>query len=597
MNNKKITYKIMAILLCLSMLTACGTGESSTRTEGNSSETASSANDGESIPSSSVNYDIDDFYMEWSNDNPSYIELKGSSMEIKGSGAVNNENILKITKSGVYVLSGKLDDGQILVDTEDKDSVRLVLKGAEINCSDGPAINISNAEKVVISLEEGTVNTVSDGSSYNLGGEDSDEPNSSIFSKEDLTINGTGTLNVKGNYNNGITGRDSLKITGGNIYINAVDDGIMGRDLVAIKDGSIKIDAGGKGIKTTNDTDPEAGAVYIEGGVLEINSTDDAMNSVNGINISAGEITIETGDDGMHSDSFIRISGGTVNIKKSAEGIEAEEITIDDGKIYIVSSDDGINAAGGNNEQSANEQPVNEKPGANNFVVGSDYKITINGGTVLINASGDGIDANGSIYMNGGEVTVNGPTSDGNGYIDYDREFVIKGGMLAALGSSGMAQMPSDSSSQPSVMVNFTQTQKSGIPVVLKDSTGNTVLEVQPEKEYRSIVMSSSDLKVNDSYSLYVGDTKILDFTLSKTSLRISDTGQEITGGMNRPNGFGGGRGGNMTPPDGEQGVTSPDGGQGMTPPQEGSFKGPRNGERPSMPGSTDDTTDSAAEN
>lgn len=551
MNSKRIIYKAVSAFLCLNMLTACSY-KSGIQAQGsnNNSEAGKDKAEGTYLP---VSYDIDDFYMDWSNENPGHIEFNGSSMEIKGSGVIKDENILKVTTPGVYVLSGKLDDGQILVDTEDEGSVRLVLKGAEINCSDGPAINILSAQKVVISLEEGTVNTMSDGSSYSTAGESSDEPNSSIFSKDDLTINGTGTLNVMGNYNNGITGRDKLKITGGTINVTSADDGIMGRDMVAVKDGSIKINAGGHGIKTTNDTDAEAGTVYIEGGALDIDSIDDAINSVNGINITGGLITAATGDDGMHSDSFIHISGGTVNIKKSLEGIEAGEIIIDGGEIHIASSDDGINAAGGNNEQ-----PAGRKPEANNFADGSDYKITINGGTVFINAAGDGLDANGSIYMNGGTVTINGPTFDGNGYIDYDREFVISGGVLAAVGSAGMAQMPSDSSSQPSVMINFTEAQKSWTPVVLKDGTGSTVLEVLPEKEYRSVVMSSPDLKVDNSYSLYVGATKILDFTLTKSSLRISDTGQEITGGMNGPNGFGGPRG--AAPVDGGQGMAPPEG-------------------------------------
>lgn len=547
--------------------------------------------------------------------------MNGNSAAVKGSGAEVKNSKITITKAGVYVVSGKLDNGQIIVDVQDKGTVRLVLNGVQINCADNAPIYLKNAGKTIISLQEGTENIISDGTKYVLSDASTDEPNAAIFSKDNLTINGTGKLTVYGNYNNGITSKDDLKITGGNIRIYSADDGIMGRDIVAVKEGSITVESKGDAIKSTNDTDTtskgyvalEGGTfdikagkdgihgktsvlitggeytissgggsangvtkisddrqgpwgknqqntaiaktteeesnsakaikatadVAISGGTFKIDSADDAIHSNNSVTIAGGDITITSGDDGIHADSAILAKGGKINITKSYEGIESAVVTISEGEIHVTASDDGINIAGGNDGSS-----MNGRPGQNNINSTSNNRLNINGGYLAVNSMGDGLDANGSIYMTKGTVVVSGPTANNNGALDYDGTFEMTGGFLIAAGSSGMAQAPSEQSTQNSIIMTYPQTQQAGTIVNLKDSKGNTLATFAPKKNYQTVVISSPELKKNSVYTLYSGGsssgnendglytdgeykngTKIVDFTISNSVTWLNESG------------------------------------------------------------------------
>ena len=276
--------KIIALLLLATLiftLTACS-GDAVESTDivfasqpatgsGEASGTAVNAQQNPEITSSpiSVEYDRDDLDSSVSSPDMSYIKLEGDSITFEGSGATVNGNIVTITSAGMYSISGTLNDGQIIVDTQDAETVELVLNGADITYSTSAPIYVSNAGKTVITLADGTENYVTDGASY-LFEDAEDEPNAAIFSKDDLTINGNGSLTVNANYNNGIASKDDLKITGGSITVTAVNDGIKGRDSIAVKDGTITINAGGDGMQANNDIDAEKGYVAIEGGTLDI---------------------------------------------------------------------------------------------------------------------------------------------------------------------------------------------------------------------------------------------------------------------------------------------------------------------------------------
>jgi hypothetical protein len=208
-----------------------------------------------------------------------------------------------------------------------------------------------------------------------------------------------------------------------------------------------------------------------------------------------------SGDDGIHADAALEISGGDVSITKSYEGIESSLITINDGNIHIVASDDGFNAAGG-----ADGSSVNGRPGQNNFESpGGDNYLYINGGYTVVNAAGDGIDANGAIEMTGGTVIVSGPTNNGNGALDYLGSFKISGGFLVAAGSSGMAQSPSEASTQYSLMVNFDAMQPAGTLFHIETEDGADVLTFMSSKEYQSVVLSSPELEKGETYLVYTG--------------------------------------------------------------------------------------------
>ncbi len=418
---------------------------------------------------------------------------------------------LTITKAGVYTLTGTLN-GTVTINTSG--NVKLILDGVTITSSNEPAIYVKNADNVVIYLENGTENTLSDSSTYT--GFDQDVEGA-IFSKDDLILEGEGTLILNGNKGDALVSKDDLVINSGTYIITALDDGIRGKDSVYIKGGTFTIKSVCDAIKSTNDTDTTKGfvkieggtfnitttsensgdsakgikavnVVLIEGGIFNITSTDDAVHSNNVVKISGGDFEISSGDDGIHADNELCIDDGTINITKSYEGLEAEKIAINDGNISIVARDDGINASGSDKNASS---------------------ISVYGGTIKVSASGDGIDSNGSIYIYGGEVYVDGPTSDGDGALDYDNELVISGGMLVAVGSSGMAQGISSSSSQYGILVNFLNTYKAGDIITIVDSDNNEVLSYTASKTFASICFSASSLQKGETYTVKVNGVSV----------------------------------------------------------------------------------------
>jgi hypothetical protein len=554
------------VLLCAVIASACSNqtattnsnAEASSTTSVQSTAAASSTKAASTDLIKKVEYADDDKYTDWSSSNPTEIKLNGTGASINGSGAEVKESTVSITAAGAYVVSGKLDNGQIVVNVKDEGIVRLVLNGAEIYNSSTSAIFVEEAGKTIISLQEGTTNLVSDGKTYVYPDASTDEPNSAIFSKDDLTINGTGKLIVQGNYNNGITSKDKLKITGGTLDIQAVDDALMGRDLVAVQEGNITIEAGGQGIKTSNDTEGSEGYIDIAGGSFNINSGEDALHSSGGLHVNGGDVHINAGDDGIHAEVSIAIAGGTIDIAKSNEGIEAPTVVISEGKTSVVSSDDGVNISSGDAEAAGGGGPGG--PGGNQSGAASTNKLTISGGNLTVDSKGDGLDSNGSIAMTGGTVIVNGPIENNNGSLDYDGTFEMTGGFLVAAGSSGMAQATSEKSTQSGVLMTYTKTQQAGAIVHLEDSEGNTIITFAPSKNYQSVFVSSPTIKKDAAYTLssggtstgsqenglydggeYQGGTKVVDFTTSTVITWLSESG--VTAARSGMGGPGGNRG------------------------------------------------------
>ena len=598
--NKKLVAMLSALSLCVTV-TACSKSEENTKSQSSTNKTSINI---ESLDNESVS------------DPDTYIKL-GTETTVEGQGAEVSNNKVTITKAGTYSVSGKIEDGQILVDAGAEDKVYIILNGADIKCSNSAPIYVKNAKKAIISLADGTENNITDGETYMFEDESSNDPNAAIFSKDDMTIIGTGKLTVNANYNNGIASNDDLKIQSGNIIVNAKNNGIKGKDCINVTDGNITINSKGDGMKADNTTDETKGYIYIEGGKINITSSQDGIQAETELLIADGDITIKTGggsenstksnqapgkmpegmpkgerptipdgqtqgerpeipqdirypssnqdtnknsntdvstntstdentsmkalkattniiidggtfnidseddsihsnanltinsgtfeiasgDDGIHSDTQLDINGGIINISKSYEGIESTTININDGNIHVVASDDGINAAGGNDVSTETGMPGNDK-----FSSSGDALININGGYVYVDASGDGIDANGSINMVGGTVLVNGPTNNGNGSLDYDETFDISGGTLVAAGSAGMAQMPSDSSSQKILNLSLTS-QESNTVVNIKSSDGKNILTYSPSKNYSSVIVSTPDIKDNTKYTVSVGGT------------------------------------------------------------------------------------------
>lgn len=513
------------------------------------------------------------------------IEFDGNTISVSGSGAEVSGTTVTIGDAGTYVLTGTLTDGQIVVDAGKDDTVRLVLNGVSLACSTSAPIYCIKAGTLVLTLAEGAQNSVTDGSAYVYASADEDEPNAAIFSKSDMVINGAGSLSVSANYNNGITSKDNLVIMDGNLNVTAVNDAIRGRDCAVISGGTFVLSSGGDGIQSNNDEDTEKGYVFISGGTFTvtaggdgiqadtslliyggtfsittstseendsykglkagvnllvtggdftIDSADDALHTNGDLSVSGGTFTISSGDDGMHADGALVIDAGSITITKSYEGIEGATVTVNGGTLEITSSDDGFNAAG-----DSGSGDTFSPPGFNNSGADNGYLILITGGIIHVNAGGDGIDSNGQLEIDGGEIYVSGPTDNGNGALDSQNAFTISGGLLIAAGSSGMAQAPDSTSSQNSLAFYLTETQASGSAVELRDSSGSVLVSFTPDKQYQSVVVSTPDIEIGQSYSLYINGSEYASVTASDvTTTSGTASGNQMGGG------FGGGQGG-----------------------------------------------------
>lgn len=293
-----------------------------------------------------------------------------------------------------------------------------------------------------------------------------------------------------------------------------------------------------KGIKSD-------GALYVNEGTYTINSADDSFHSNSDVTINDGTYTISSGDDGIHADSALLVNGGTITVTESYEGLEGLNITINDGKIDITASDDGMNAAGGNDasgfggrggdgfkgmqapdaaqkpdDTSDNTSDNTQKPNdtsdkaqtTGNITVASqdtdtasddEMWMVINGGYVHVLAGGDGLDSNGDLTINGGEVYVDGPSDNGNSAIDYGEKssFYINGGTVVAVGSSGMAEDVSTDSKQQAAFVKLDSQVDAG-DVILKDADGNEIISYTVQKKYDCVIISTADLKAGQIYTL-----------------------------------------------------------------------------------------------
>lgn len=560
-----------------------------------------------------------------------------SSTDDTVDGVTVDGNVITITSGGTYIISGTLTEGQLVVDADDE-KVQLVLDNADITCATSAAIYVKSAGKTFITLAEGSENILMNTAEFEAI--DDNNIDAVIFSKDDLALNGSGTLTINSENGHGIVSKDDLKITGGTYNITAASHALSGKDSVRIaagtfnlvsgKDGihsenaddsskgyvyiaggEFTIDSTGDGIDASNivqidggtfditagggvenstkthednmmggrgggkgpqmgeapdgnapsekpsgeapqgdpgnnssdnsnsdrETPPEKpdsntnqaagteqsesdtsdsdsastkgikadGRLYINGGTFTINSADDSVHSNSAVTINDGTYTLTTGDDGVHSGEAVEINGGTITISESYEGLEGLTVTINDGDIDITSSDDGINAAGGTEEMGFGRMGNDSTEDTST----DEMWMEINGGYIHVLAGGDGIDSNGDITVNGGEVYIDGPSDNGNSAIDYgDRSACyINGGTVVAIGSSGMAEDISDDSDQQVMLVKL-DSQKEAGEVTLTDSDGNEIITYTALKSYDCIIISTKDLEAGQTYTLITSGTQ-----------------------------------------------------------------------------------------
>lgn len=449
---------------------------------------------------------------------------------------------LNIAESGTYHLTGTLTGG-ITIDAGVSE-VRLILDSAMIFNPTGPAILCYSAEDLVI--ETAGQSTVISGTAYDSSYDE--DITGTIYSKADLTFQGTGELSVTTGYQDAIVGKDDVKFNTGTYKIAAADDGVRGKDSVYIVDADLTIDATATAIKTTNELDTGKGFILIEGGNinlttaenkglaatnyiliyggnLSIDTFDDAIHSNSYVGIVGGELTINSGDDGIHADRELIIDGGDINILKAYEGVESQVITVNNGNISITASDDGLNAGGGA-DGSATTGDNRKSMGP--FDADENCVLTINGGNIYVNAAGDGVDSNGWLYFNGGSTVVDGPTNNGNGALDSGSGIVMNGGTVIAIGAAGMAETLGSNSTICNISVYFTAAQTAGTEIVIKNASGEIILQHTSAKSFNHLAAGTSDFKLGETYTIYLDGEEYTNFTISDITTSVGNARNKL---------------------------------------------------------------------
>lgn len=382
------------------------------------------------------------------------------------TGLVTTETSSSLTGSilidagGTYTIDEDIN-GSIVIDVSNDDTVELILDGCSVTSADSAAIYVKNAGEVIITTTEGSLNTLSNTTGFEADGDTNID--AVIFSKDDLTIGGSGTL-----------------------IIESADHGIVSKDDLLIEGSTITISASG---------------------------------------------------DGCQANEELIINGGTIDITSCVEGLEGNTVTVNDGEITIVSSDDAINASGESGDTMAAD---------------STCSINLNGGIITITTSGDGIDSNGDLTITDGYITISGPENSGNGSIDYAGTGTITGGTVIAAGMSGM-EMNMSEATQGSILISV-GTRSAGTSISVTDSSGSELINYTPDTSFSCLLISSPDLSVGGTYTITTGGDS-QDVTLNEYIY-----GESSGFGGQMPQGFDG-----QTPPDFD-GQTPPDF-DGQTPP------------------------------
>lgn len=443
--HRRLTLRLLCIALCACMaLNGCSSTSLPDDTlSSEQEETESSVSSSEDSAYTYSDYELDDSFDRQS---AASITLSGSTAQSNGSGVSINNATVTISKEGCYLISGELEDGQIIVDAGDSDKVQLVLDNASIHCSTGSAILVRNADNVKVTLAADSENELSDGTEYQT---DDDNPDAALFSKDDLVINGSGSLTVQGNYKHGIAGNDDLVITGGRLTVNSLSHVLRGKDSVAILDGTFVLTSQKDGIQASNTEDSTKGWVQIDGGNFTIQSSGDGIQAETNLSIYDGSFTITSGGGAVNGADHTENRGGGFgrpggNRPDSANGQTSPEMPSQPAEGGQTPSEMPSQPAEGEQSSSGNESDYSElifdpddfddtstddsdttvstkgiKAGnalliqQGTFVIDSaddaihsNYSVTIDGGSFQLSSGDDGIHAEAYLNINGGTTTI-----------------------------------------------------------------------------------------------------------------------------------------------------------------------------------------------
>ena len=611
--RKKLLALFCATALSMTAVAGCTGTKSSTgnvvssETETNAEETSAQSEAG--TFSSADMFTERDLAGTYEESGAVYVTLSDDGITGETDGVVIDGQMVTITAEGTYIFSGTLSEGQIVVDA-DNAKVQIVFDNVDITCASSAAVYVKSAEKVFVTLAEGSQNTLRNTDEYVAI--DDNNIDAVIFAKSDLTLNGTGSLTIISAEGHGIVSKDDLKITGGTYDITAAGHALSEKDSVRIADGTFILTAEKDGIHAENADDEETGYIYIadgdftitsdgdgmdasnivqiedgtfditagggaansqkthesdmpgggmsqnierpdgesmprmgekpdgenmpqdtttdesgtstkgikagggmylNGGTYQIDSADDSIHSNANITIADGTYTLATGDDGVHADDALTVNGGTITVTESYEGLEGLTVTINDGTIDITARDDGVNAAGGTDQSGFGTfgdhfKGMDSADDETEETTDNEMWMELNGGYIHILAGGDGVDSNGDLTINGGEIYIDGPSDNGNSAIDYgDRSSAyVNGGMLVAIGSSGMAEGMSDSSKQEVLMVKLGEQMEAG-DVELTDNEGNVIVSYTALKSYDCVIISTAEVESGATYTLTTSGT------------------------------------------------------------------------------------------
>ena len=511
------------------------------------------------------------------------IQLQGNGAQTDSESVTVSGSTVTIAGEGTYLLSGTLEDGTVIIDAGEQDKLQLVLDGVNIHSKTSAALNVQQADKVFLTLAPGSENSLTANA------------DAALFSRQDLTVNGTGSLTVTSPEGHGVVCKDDLVFTGGNcsvtaashaldvndsvrmtgdtvLSLNAGKDGIhcenadqpekgfvhIAQGTVTVEaqgdavsagayanilDGTFTLTAGGGSVNGTKESSDQfggfmggrpgnrqprqetastqdstsmkglkaAGDVAISGGTFVIDSADDAIHSDGSVTVNGGSFDIKTGDDAFHAEDNLTFTEGQINVRESYEGLEAHKVAVSGGQLLIHANDDGLNAAGGQDESGftggRDGMFGGGRPGGHFGSGSSDGVIEISGGKLAIYASGDGMDANGSIAISGGEIYVTNPRSGDTSVLDSDTGATITGGRFIGVGASMMMAQSFDASSSQGVLACSVGNQSAGTPLTITDEQGNTLISLKTEYDCVLVIISTPEIIKGQTYTLTLGST------------------------------------------------------------------------------------------
>ena len=484
------------------------------------------------------------------------ITLADQTATVTGQGASFSDQTLTITQTGTYVLTGSGKNIKLVVEAADTDQVHLVFQNLTLE-GEGTLLQINKAQEVVISLAEGSQNALTE--SQASGDE---EVKATIHSQVPLTLNGTGNLTLTALTKNALEVEDDLKVLGGTYTVKAANHGFKAEGALAIEAATLTIEAGKDGLHAEHDETTERANISLNPTQLSIAATEDGVDAGNELTIKGGTITVSQSEEGLEA-RVIRQLGGDVTIKSSDDGVNASagsssktsdtsatskttdasatsntadtsssasQATTDSATASTSASQATADPAATSQVDQANKdknatppsppagqappqggQPPQNGQGPGGMPPGGQeesdpsLQIILEGGTLTIDAEGDGIDSNGTVSISGGSLVVNGSVQGGNGPLDAAGDITITGGRVWALGTSDMLQGFAQGSTQASITANIAGT--AGQTLIILDANGKEVARQTASKDFQAVIMSSADLVDGQTYTIQVEGT------------------------------------------------------------------------------------------